>query len=335
MKRDFESSKKFSIHNEVTFIDIIHFFLYFKKIMITAVVTGVIIGSIFYFQNKNVYRSEIPITFNFGDHFNNYDISYAVSLLHSAFLEKNFNYDFYSNFNADNKSISSPLEVKFENSIIKILYDSKKKLDDSDINRIIHSINYAIEKNNNNLLLNFIDTKSYDLKEPYKIIFDINAKITDNMILLDKLILEIENKYKVKENSLIIDAIKDKVELFSFNPNKAMLFIKTQIFTKLLSNLTYQNKIDLKDYNLYLYKFSLIQKNIDQEIYLIEVLNSRAVIPFVVQNKSVKEKLNINNSINLINIIMAFIILTIAISSFLCLIYLYLKNQYKEIKVVI
>ena len=60
--------------------------------------------------------------------------------------DKNFNYDFYSNFNADNKSISSPLEVKFENSIIKILYDSKKKLDDSDINRIIHSINYAIEK---------------------------------------------------------------------------------------------------------------------------------------------------------------------------------------------
>ena len=78
-----------------------------------------------------------------------------------------------------------------------------------------------------------------------------------------------------------------------------MLFIKTQIFTKLLSNLTYQNKIDLKDYNLYLYKFSLIQKNIDQEIYLIEVLNSRAVIPFVVQNKSVKEKLNINNSATL------------------------------------
>ena len=318
-----KNKKTLSPHQEVELIEIFKFIIQNKLIILLSVILSFLFGLFYIYSKKNIYRTEIPVVFNFTEAPYQFDVELTTKILKQIFLEKKFNDIFFSSLKELNQKKADliSVDITYHRPFVSIIIESNSNIDTASLKYFIASINNSITEYNRNYILNLSNSNQYFLlnSDNYS---KFNTLISYNL-------LQIESAMDFEIYTIAKNIGKDKDKLFfelktDTIIERQKLFIKTQLFTKMISLL----KINGYNPNIenLITKFSDLQKKYEYLISLKESLSYVKVYPTVNILDQKVLKFNEVKKIYVASLLTVFIILGVILSILFKIFFIFLKN---------
>lgn len=147
-----------SINQEIDVFEVIKFIINHKISIIFSCILSLLIGVFYVYKNKNIYKTEVPISLEYSVLPTHFDLNYKALEIRNIFLNKKF-IDIYKSVRKENFLYT--FDIYYDAPFINLIIETNKSINSSDFDIIISSINQAIKIYNESHIQNISNIKVF------------------------------------------------------------------------------------------------------------------------------------------------------------------------------